>query len=51
LLVRDDANVVSHPDGARRHPERFSREFTRRLLRCRTELEAGQPAMIRLHDE
>jgi integrase len=49
-LVRDDAYVVSHPDGARRHPERFSREFARRLLRCRTELETGQPAMIRLHD-
>jgi integrase len=53
LLVRDDALVVSNPDGTTRHPERFSREFVRRMERCQRDLaEAKRPApnTIRLHD-
>lgn len=49
-LARDGALVVTHPDGTLRHPERFSREFARRLERCRRELGEGAPPMIRLHD-
>lgn len=51
--VRDDAYVVSRPDGSQWHPERFSREFVRRLERCRFEVAAVErtaPPTIRLHD-
>jgi integrase len=52
-LVRDDAVIVSNPDGTPRHPERFSREFVRRLERCQRDLAADEktaPSTIRLHD-
>lgn len=51
--VRDEGYVISRPDGSRWHPERFSREFVRRLERCRfevTALDGEAPATIRLHD-
>jgi integrase len=44
LRPGDDALVFSHPDGRPYHPERFSREFDRRLERFKFE------PRIRLHD-
>lgn len=42
---------MSHPDGSQRHPERFSREFVRRLERCRNDEDIKvKPSAIRLHD-
>jgi len=50
VLAKDDAPVIGNPDGTPRHPERFSREFARRLERCRREVGERGPSMIRLHD-
>lgn len=50
LLARDDALVIANPDGTVRHPERFSREFARRLARCRDKLGEDALPVIRLHD-
>lgn len=44
-LVRDDSLVVSAPDGSPRHPERFSREWQRRLERCRRDTGVDLPPL------
>lgn len=44
-LVRDDSHVISMPDGSPRHPERFSREWQRRVERCRREVGVDLPPL------
>jgi len=49
-LARDDALIFGDLEGGHLHPERFSRTWHSHLNRCRDELGADAPPVIRLHD-
>lgn len=49
-LARDDALVFGNHEGVFRHPETFSKTFTKSVARCGRELGEDVIPAIRLHD-
>jgi integrase len=49
-MARDDALVLPANDGGVRHPERFSRAFSARVVRARKAIGEDAVPVIRLHD-
>ena len=49
-LARDGALVFGNTEGMIRHPETFSKAFTKTVARCRRDLDNDAVPAIRLHD-
>jgi integrase len=49
-LARDDALVFGNIEGVFRHPETFSKTFTKTVARCRRDLGDDALPAVRLHD-